>query len=134
MATSRATAVQTPGDTPTTAPADQPATAAPSSTVEELQAQLAAQQQQMAAMMTMMQNLQANQRVTPAQAQAEALPDMGDLDLDEINRGSTPVLTRQGWIVPPNYGADPVSLAEKAAQEKRDAALMKLAEAASNKA
>lgn len=134
MATRRATAVQTPGDTPTTAQADQPATAAPGSTVEELQAQLAAQQQQMAAMMAMMQNLQANQRVIPAQAQADALPDMADLDMDEINRGSTPVLTRQGWIVPPNYAADPVSLAEKAAQEKRDAALMKLAEAAAKKA
>lgn len=134
MATSRATAVQTPGDTPTPAPADTSATSAPGSTVEELQAQLAAQQQQMAAMMAMMQNLQANQRVIPAQAQADALPDMADLDLDEINRGSTPVLTRQGWIVPPNHGADPVSLAEKAAQEKRDAALMKLAEAAAKKA
>lgn len=134
MATSRATAVQTPGDTPTPAPADTPATAAPGSTVEELQAALASQAEQMAAMMAMMQNLQANQRVIPAQAQADALPDMAEIDLEEINRGSTPVLTRQGWIVPPNYAADPVSLAEKAAQEKRDAALMKLAEAAAKKA
>jgi len=95
--------------------------------MEELQAQIAA-------MGAMMQQMQANQRVIPSQAQAEALPDMASLDLDAINKGSSPVLTRQGWIVPPNYGADPVLLAEKVAQEKRDATLMKLAEVAATKA
>lgn len=124
MAT-RATAVQTPGESP--AHADQPAGAAGGPSIEDLQAQIAA-------MAAMMQQLQANQRVIPAQAQAEALPDLAALDVDEINKGATPVLTRQGWIVPPNFGADPVSLAEKVAQEKRDAALMKLAEAAASKA
>ena len=123
MAT-RAAAVQTPGETP--APADQTAGSA-GPTMEELQAQIAA-------MGAMMQQLQANQRVVPAQAQAETLPDMAALDVDAINKGSTPVLTRQGWIVPTNFGSDPVALAEKAAQEKRDATLMKLAEVAATKA
>lgn len=133
MAT-RAADVQTPGEKP--APADQPETSAPAAgpTVEELQAQLAAQQEQMAQMMAIMQNLQANQRIVPAQALADSLPDIAEVDVDEINKGSSPVLTRQGWVVPPSFGADPNLLAEKVAQEARDAALMKLAEVAANKA
>jgi len=122
MAT-RATAVQTPGESP--APADQTAGAGP--TMEELQAQIAA-------MGAAMQQLQANQRVIPAQAQAQSLPDMADIDLTEVNHGSTPVLTKQGWIVPPNFGADPVMLAEEKAKREERAALMKLAEVAAAKA
>lgn len=136
MAT-RAAAVQTPGEVPMTATevkhrheeAMAAANAAAAPTMEKLQAQIAA-------MGAMMQQLQANQRAIPSEAKANAdnLPDMASLDLDAINKGSTPVLTRQGWIVPANFGADPVSLAEKAAQEKRDATLMKLAEVAAGKA
>jgi hypothetical protein len=122
MAT-RAAAVHTPGESP--APADQTAGAAP--TMEELQAQIAA-------MGAAMQQLQANQRVIPAQAQAQSLPDMADIDLTEVNHGSTPVLTKQGWIVPPNFGADPVMLAEEKAKREERAALMKLAEVAAAKA
>ena len=135
MAT-RAAAVQTPGETTTPAQADTPATGAVpgGATVEELQAALAAQAAQMQQLMGMVANLQANQRAVPAQAAADALPDVADLDLDEINRGSTAVLTRQGWIVPPNFGADPVQLAEEQARRDERAALMKLAEVAAQKA
>lgn len=120
MAT-RAAAVHTPGESP--APADQ--TAGP--TMEELQAQIAA-------MGAAMQQLQANQRIIPAQAQAQSLPDMADIDLTAVNHGSSPVLTRQGWIVPPNFGADPVMLAEEKAKREERAALMRLAEVAAGKA
>lgn len=128
-------AVQTPGET-TPAPAADQAPAAPAApaSVEELQAALAAQSAQMQALMGMMANLQANQRVVPAQAVAESLPDSASLDIEEINRGSSPVLTRQGWIVPPSYAADPVKLAEEQAKREERAALMKLAEVAANKA
>lgn len=128
-------AVQTPGDAPAPAPAAETIAApAPGATVEELQAALAAQSAQMQQLMGMMAGLQANQRAVPAQASAEALPDMADLDLAEINAGTSPVLTRQGWIVPPSYGADPVMLEEKQEEKRRTAALVKLAEAASKKA
>lgn len=124
MAT-RAAAVHTPGESP--APADQTAGAASGPTMEELQAQIAA-------MGAAMQQLQANQRVIPAQAQAQSLPDMADIDVTAVNHGSTPVLTKQGWIVPPNFGADPVMLAEEKAKREERAALMRLAEVAAAKA
>ena len=128
-------AVQTPGETPQAPAADQ-ASAAPAApaTVEELQAALAAQSAQLQAMAGMMANLQANQRAVPAQAKAEALPDAASIDIDEINRGSSPVLTRQGWIVPPSYAADPVKLAEEQAKREERKALMALASAAASKA
>ena len=128
-------AVQTPGETPQAPAADQaPAAPAAPATVEELQAALAAQSAQMQALMGMMANLQANQRAVPAQAKAEALPDSASLDIDEINRGSSPVLTRQGWIVPPSYAADPVKLEEDKAKREERKALMALASAAAAKA
>ena len=124
-------AVQTPGE-PTT-PASEDTQPAAGATIEDLQAQLAAQSAQMAQMMAAMGQLQANQRTVPAQAQAEALPDLADVDMTAINAGSTPVLTRQGWIVPPNFGSDPVMLAEEQAKREERAALMQLAQAAASK-
>lgn len=117
--------VQTPGDTP-----QQPEPSATGATVEELQAALAAQAAQMQQLMGMVANLQANQRAVPAQAVAQALPEVADLDLDEINQGTTPVLTRQGWVVPPSYGADPVALQKERQEAAKTDALVKLAEAA----
>lgn len=117
MATRRE--AQTPGDIPQADPGE-------ASTVEVLQAQI----QQL---MGVMAQLQANQRTIPAQVQAQALPDISEIDLNEVNHGSSPVLTKQGWIVPPNYGADPVMLAEEKAKRQERAALMKLAEVAAAK-
>lgn len=119
MATRRE--AQTPGDMPQSEPGEA------GSSVEVLQAQI---QQLMGAMA----QLQANQRTIPAQVQAQALPDMADIDLTAVNQGSSPVLTKQGWIVPPNFGADPVMLAEEKAKREERAALMKLAEVAAAKA
>lgn len=130
MATRRE--AQTPGDVPMTATevneryADGIA-AVGSASVEVLQAQI---QQLMGAMA----QLQANQRTIPSQVQAQALPDIADIDITEVNHGSSPVLTKQGWIVPPSHGADPVLLAEEKAKREERAALMKLAEAAAAKA
>lgn len=124
-------AVQTPGETPATTAES---TAAAPATVEELQAALAAQSAQMQQLMGMVAGLQANQRTVPSQAAAQALPAMSEVDVDEINRGSTPVLTRDGWIVPPNHGADPAKLAKEKAEEQERAAILKLAEVAAAKA
>jgi hypothetical protein len=122
-------AVQTPGE----APADQ-ASAAPAASVEQLQAALAAQQAQMAQMMATMQQLMANQRTVPAEAAAQSLPSMTDVDVDEVNKGSVPVLTKDGWIVPPQFSADPVKLAEDEAKRQERKALMTLAESVAAKA
>jgi hypothetical protein len=58
---------------------------------------------------------------------------MDDLDVNEINRGSTPVLSKQGWIVPPNFGADPVMLEKERQEAEQRAAIVQLAKAAAKK-
>jgi hypothetical protein len=122
-------AVQTPGEAPATVPA-----ATPAASVEELQAMVAAQAAQMAQLMGMVGALQANQRTVPAEAAAQSLPSMTDVDVDEVNKGSVPVLTKDGWIVPPQFSADPVKLAEDEAKRQERKALMTLAESVAAKA
>lgn len=134
------TAVQTPGETPTAPAAGQPsadafqavgtnlsddAGPADGATNEELRAMVAAQNAQISAMMAAVTQLQANQvrqAPTARQSQEAALPDSANLDIDAINKGNTPVLTKQGWIVPPAFGTDPARL-----QQLKDEALQRQA-------
>lgn len=138
------TAVQTPGETPTAPAADQPAAdafqavgielsgddpepagAGDNSEVAELRALVQRQNEQMSAMMAAVTQLQANQvRQAPSAkvSQEAALPDISEVDLKAINEGNTPVLTKQGWVVPVNFGTDPAQL-----QKLKDEALQRQA-------
>lgn len=133
-------AVSTPGETPTATEAGQDATqstgdafqaqatqlgdqgsAAPAAETSDsdLRALVAAQNAQIAALMGAVAQLQRTQAAPTAKAALEAsLPDIDSVDVDKINEGNTPVLTKQGWVVPPTYGTDPARL-----QELRDQAL-----------
>lgn len=134
------TAVQTPGETPTAPAAGQPAadafqavgtdlsgdsSPADGATNEELRAMVAAQSAQISAMMAAVTQLQANQvrqAPMPKQSQEASLPDISTLDVEAINKGNTPVLTKQGWVVPVNFGTDPAVL-----QKLKDEALQRQA-------
>lgn len=112
------------GDASTTPPADPG-----SASMEQLRAMVEAQNQQIAALIGTVQGLQRAQVSPAAQvAQASVLPKLEDVDLAAINAGSTPVLTQQGWVVPPTHGTDPSHLEKlraEAEQRKLNAALTK---------
>jgi hypothetical protein len=128
-------AVQTPGEAPA---ADQPSpdAAAPaaglspdSDNIDDLRALVKQQAEQMSAMMAAVTQMQANQsRAVPSQSMENSLPDIADVDLAKINAGQTPVLTKQGWVVPATFGTDPARL-----QELKDMALQREFMAASIK-
>lgn len=148
------TPVQTPGDTPTTSTdtptgeatgaateagqptadafqaqgtqLNPPAVDPGAASMEQLQAMVEAQNRQIAALLGAVENLQRVQTSPAAQvAQASELPKLKDVDLAAINAGSTPVLTQEGWVVPPTHGTDPARL-----QELRDAAVQRQLNAA----
>lgn len=137
------TAVQTPGEPTTAAPADQPAAdafqavvsdtsadAAPAGTIDvsALQAQIAAQNAQISALMSAVTQMQDNQaRPTPKQAQDDALPDINSVDIKAINDGDAAVLTKQGWVVPVNLGANPKDVLDRKDAALQREALIKLA-------
>lgn len=134
------TAVQTPGETPTAPAAGQPAADAfqavgtdlsgdepadESGDVAQMRAMIAAQNAQISALMGAVTQMQANQaRPAPSTkvSQEDALPDTKDVNVAAINAGNSPVLTKQGWIVPPAFGTDPAHL-----QKLRDEALQRQA-------
>lgn len=128
------TAVQTPGETPTAPAAGQPAADAFQAVGTDLSGdepaaeedpKVIALQAQVSALMAAVTQLQANQvrqAPTPKQSQEAALPDISEVDLKAINEGNTPVLTKQGWVVPVNFGTDPAQL-----QKLKDEALQRQA-------
>lgn len=132
------TNVQTPGDTPTADQAGQAAgdafqaeatqaagdqteqAAAGDGELAQLKAMVAAQNAQIASLMAAVSNVQRTQPTPTAKSLEASLPDLDSVDVEAINAGNTPVLTKQGWIVPPTYGTDPARL-----QELRDQALQR---------
>jgi hypothetical protein len=97
-------APQVPGETPTpAAEAQTPETpttenAAPDETVTVSKSELAALLARVAA-------LEANPAPTAKRANPDAdLPDQDSIDLAKLK---LPVLTKQGWLVPESYGANP---------------------------
>lgn len=132
------TNVQTPGETPTADQAGQPAgdafqaeatqtsvdlaeqPAEGGSELAQLKAMVAAQNAQIASLMAAVSNVQRTQPTPTAKSLEASLPDLDSVDVEAINQGNTPVLTKQGWIVPPTYGTDPARL-----QELRDQALQR---------
>jgi hypothetical protein len=119
MATKSDRTIQTPGEAPTpptTAGAGGDAftatgtltggdTAVAELSNDELRAMLAAQAQQIAALTSAVQNV-ARAQNSPAQAAVEELPHIDSLDKSAI---TSPVLTKQGWYVPPLYGTNPAA-------------------------
>jgi hypothetical protein len=132
------TEVQTPGESPT-APAAPPADAfqavattidpAAEASNEDLRAMILAQNAQISALMAAVTNVQRVQAQPAGKlAQEASLPDIADVDVAAINAGQTPVLTKQGWVVPPSFGTDPARLQElkdQAEQRRINAALAK---------
>jgi hypothetical protein len=132
------TNVQTPGETPTADQAGQAAgdafqaeatqtsvdqteqAAAGDSEIAQLKAMVIAQNATIASLTAAVSNVQRTQPTPTAKSLEASLPDLDSVDVDAINAGNTPVLTKQGWIVPPTYGTDPARL-----QELRDAALQR---------
>lgn len=99
------------------------------SEVDRLRAMVEAQGAQMANMMAAMQNMLRSQQGSKpgAPAPASALPDQGDVDMATLE---APVLTRQGWLVPPDYGMSPEKKRELEDQSLMRAAMQKIAEKA----
>lgn len=73
-----------------------------SDTVNQLMAMVKAQAGQIEALTSAVQNVA--RATSPVRAQAEELP-----HIDDINKAATksPVLTKQGWYVPADYGSNP---------------------------
>lgn len=130
--------VQTPGEAP---PQDQPKPDAYTanviqtgqegdaelSEVDRLRAMVERQGEQMANMMAAMQNMARSQSGAPKPAAAEsALPDQSEIDVSKLQ---TPVLTRQGWIVPPDFGTPAEFKQEQKDRETMRAAMQKIANA-----
>ena len=137
--------VQTPGEAP---PQDQPkpdaytanviqtgqenepgdeSDAAEPSDVDRLVLLVQAQQAQIEALTGAVQNIARGQGSgsTPAQT-ASSLPDQSEIDVSKLQ---TPVLTRQGWIVPPDFGTPAEFKQEQKDRETMRAAMQKIANA-----
>lgn len=109
-------AVQTPGEEPTQAPTENAGdigstettevlkdkNPAAEPTVADLLAIIKQQADQVAGLTAAVQNL--NRAQSPAARVTEELPDIDSLDKAKIK---TPVLTKQGWLVPETFGANP---------------------------
>ncbi len=68
----------------------------------QMRAQMAAMMEQNAALQAAVTNLARG--VQAAKPVTQDLPNMADLDLSTI---TSPVLTKDGWFVPPSYGSNP---------------------------
>lgn len=98
-------APQVPGETPTPAAEDQ----SPESTTKETPAAaeetVTVSKAELAALMARVAALEANPAPVAKRANPDAdLPDQGDIDQAKLK---SPVLTKQGWLVPEGYGANP---------------------------
>lgn len=99
---SKVAAAQVPGEIPEVTEAA-PVEQANDATVTIPAAQLAAMMQKLEALEARVMAPVAK-RVNPE----AALPDADSIDLDKFNAtAKTPILTRQGWLVPEQYGAIP---------------------------
>lgn len=98
---SKVKAAQMPGEVAEAEPTE--STAQPDATVSIPAAQLAA-------LMAKVESLEARVMAPVAKRANPAanLPDADSIDLDEFNRtAKTPILTKQGWLVPEQYGSIP---------------------------
>jgi hypothetical protein len=112
MATKAATrAIQTPGETVKPEETKGDAFTAnvvasgadePLDEMAQMRAQMAAMMEQNAALQAAVTNLARG--VQAAKPVTQDLPNMADLDLSII---TSPVLTKDGWFVPPSYGSNP---------------------------
>jgi len=95
-------APQVPGETPTPAAEDQ----APSATTETpADETVAVPKAQLDALLARVAALEANPAPVARRANPDAsLPDQDDVDLSTLK---SPVLTKQGWLVPTGFGANP---------------------------
>lgn len=96
-------APQVPGETPTPAAEDQ----APEATTTEtnIEETVAVPKAQLDALLARVAALEANPAPVAKRANPDAdLPDQGDIDQSKLK---SPVLTKQGWLVPESYGANP---------------------------
>jgi hypothetical protein len=92
-----------PGETPTPAAEDQ----APEATTTETPADetVAVPKAQLDALLARVAALEANPAPVARRANPDAsLPDQDDVDLSTLK---SPVLTKQGWLVPTGFGANP---------------------------
>lgn len=96
-------APQVPGETPTPAAEDQaPEASATETNVEET---VAVPKTQLDALLARVAALEANPTPVARRANPDAsLPDQDDVDLSTLK---SPVLTKQGWLVPTGFGANP---------------------------
>lgn len=94
---------QVPGETPTSAAEDQ----APEATTTETNVEetVAVPKAQLDALLARVAALEANPTPVARRANPDAsLPDQDDVDLSTLK---SPVLTKQGWLVPTGFGANP---------------------------
>lgn len=96
-------APKVPGETPTPAAEDQAPEASTTETpVEET---VAVPKAKLDALLARVAALEANPTPVARRANPDAsLPDQEDIDLSTLN---SPVLTKQGWLVPTGFGANP---------------------------
>lgn len=96
------------------------------SEVDRLNRIVEAQQAQMASLTAAIQALargQQNNGAKPGQIEGK-LPDQSEINIATLE---SPVLTRQGWLVPADYGMSPEDRAERERQRMTDKALQALA-------
>ena len=96
------TTPQVPGETPTPAAEDlAPATTTTETTGETVEVS----KHELAALLARVAALEANPVPAARRANPDVdLPDQKDIDQSKLK---SPVLTKQGWLVPENYGANP---------------------------
>lgn len=96
------TTPQVPGETPTSAAED----LAPATTTTETTGEtVVVPKEQMDALLARVAALESNPAPAAKRANPDAnLPDQDDIDLSKLK---TPVLTKQGWLVPESYGSNP---------------------------
>lgn len=91
--------------------------------LDRLRAMVDAQSAQIANLMGAVQNMARSAHGNgekPSQSDG-GLPDAASVDLGTI---AAPVLTKQGWIVPPDYGMPPEAKAERVRQQQIDKILL----------
>lgn len=96
-------APKVPGETPTPAAEDQAPEA--STTETNVEETVAVPKAQLDALLARVAALEANPTPVARRANPNAsLPDQDDVDLSTLK---SPVLTKQGWLVPTGFGANP---------------------------